>query len=305
MCMNGMCVDGFCCESACQGPCQACTNNKTMQANGSCRPIVMGTDPDNECNPEPANPCGRTGECNGAGACAVRPAATPCGPTACMGSTFNPGPACNGMGTCETRPARACAFNLLCASATTCKTGCMDDADCVMGNYCDPADMRCKPKRAFGLACDPARANECASGNCVDGVCCDTACGGACMACTSAKTGHPTGRCNPVAAGMDPDNECAMEAVSTCGKDGFCDGNGACRMYADGTTCGGECCSRPGGPGTRPCKYVCQGGACATGNPIPTADGCPGAGSCCCPGAGPNGSAACTSALTCGVAMCM
>jgi hypothetical protein len=52
--------------------------------------------------------------------------------------------------------------------------------------------------------------SQCLSGNCpaADGVCCDTACGTKCNACTMAKTGVANGTCAPVTADTDPDNEC-------------------------------------------------------------------------------------------------
>jgi hypothetical protein len=60
-CLSGNCVDGFCCNTACAGPCQACSNAKTGGANGTCTPIPDGQDPDNE--------CAGTSVCNGAGGC--------------------------------------------------------------------------------------------------------------------------------------------------------------------------------------------------------------------------------------------
>ena len=41
-CYSGSCVDGVCCESACEGICEACSASKTGQADGSCAPIVAG-----------------------------------------------------------------------------------------------------------------------------------------------------------------------------------------------------------------------------------------------------------------------
>jgi hypothetical protein len=61
----------------------------------------------------------------------------------------------------------------------------------------------------------------CLSGNCVDGVCCNTACAGLCQACSMAKTGSPSGTCAAIPDGTDPDNECAGALV--------CNGAGACR----------------------------------------------------------------------------
>ena len=140
--------------------------------------------------------------------------------------------------------------------------------------------------------------SDCASGSCVDGFCCDTACRSLCTACSLAKTGAANGRCAPVRAATDPDNECATEAASTCGRDGTCDGAGACRLYADGTLCGTTCCDSGPGRGARPCSYVCRRGQCDTGNPLPTQNAC-GIFTCCCPNGGPNGQAACTAAGSC------
>ncbi|WP_394844266.1 hypothetical protein LZC95_45335 [Pendulispora brunnea] len=48
-CASGFCVDGFCCNTACNGTCQACSATKTGMANGTCAPVLRGTDPDAEC----------------------------------------------------------------------------------------------------------------------------------------------------------------------------------------------------------------------------------------------------------------
>ncbi len=86
---------------------------------------------------------------------------------------------------------------------------------------------------------------DCASTHCADGVCCDTACTGACMACSAEKLGGAlAGTCRAVPLHADPDAECPVEPSSTCGRSGGCDGAGACARYAEGTTCGsGGTCS--------------------------------------------------------------
>lgn len=62
-CASTFCVDGYCCNNACTGLCQACSAiKKGSGANGTCGYIASGTDPDNECNTILPN-------CNGAGAC--------------------------------------------------------------------------------------------------------------------------------------------------------------------------------------------------------------------------------------------
>jgi hypothetical protein len=86
-----------------------------------------------------------------------------------------------------------------------------------------------------------------------------------------------------VSPGTDPDNECAAQAASTCGTDGFCDGAGACTAYRKaGVSCGYATCTAgllttPTCNGTGACvgsaalscaPYACNGGgtgdACLT-----------------------------------------
>jgi len=97
---------------------------------------------------------------------------------------------------------------------------------------------------------------ECRSGWCTDGVCCDTSCTGTCEACKAAWNGGVDGICGFVIAGTDPDNDCPGE--STCDGSGVCsaactdDSDCASGYYCDGTyTCvpqeaNGTSCSRPG-----------------------------------------------------------
>ena len=302
-CGSGFCVDGVCCDGACQGVCQACVSGKTGQGDGQCRPVPMGGDPDDECVADTGNPCGRTGVCGGAAGCGFALAGLACGDSQCTGNTVTPRPRCSGAGQCEPRPNEACPGNLRCANASVCKANCVSDGDCVAGMFCDTAAGRCRATKPQGGACDPAgQGSECTSGRCVDGFCCESACGGICVACSQAKTGLANGRCAPVRAGIDPDNECSTQAPSSCGRDGMCNGGGACRQYEDGTECGTTCCDRGSGRGARPCLYVCRAGTCNTQDPQPQ-DAC-GPFSCCCPNGGPGGQAACVTGPACGTAAC-
>jgi hypothetical protein len=131
------------------------------------------------------------------------------------------------------------------------------------------------PGLAIGAGC--AANAECQSGRCVDNVCCATACSDLCMACNIAGS---EGTCAPIAGGEDPADECAMQAASTCGQDGTCDGAGACRHYKAGSECQpGSCAGSTETPAstcdaTGACKAaparacvggaVCQGTSCAT-----------------------------------------
>src|SRR5262249_1721919 len=59
-CISGYCVDGGCCNTACNGPCQACSTVKKVAADGTCANILFDQDPDGECT---------DGACDGNGVC--------------------------------------------------------------------------------------------------------------------------------------------------------------------------------------------------------------------------------------------
>ena len=89
-----------------------------------------------------------------------------------------------------------------------------------------------------GVAC--TEDVDCGSGNCVDGVCCESACGGGvadCQACSNALTGMANGRCLPallgtvcrVSAGRcDPAETCSGENTA-CPVDALHDVSEICR----------------------------------------------------------------------------
>lgn len=129
--------------------------------------------------------------------------------------------------------------------------------------------------RSNGEACSTT--GQCQSGNCVDGVCCVTACAGDCYACNVPEM---EGRCVPAAEGTDPRGTCPREEPATCRYDGACDGRGGCRMHSPTTECGpGACVGATesaarfcDGAGTcrppasnRSCSpNVCSGSSCGT-----------------------------------------
>ncbi len=87
-------------------------------------------------------------------------------------------------------------------------------------------------------ACD----SECRTGFCADGVCCNNACTDTCKRCDLPSS---LGVCSLVPAGVQPSDlsECPADKALTCGKDGTCDGAGACRKYVVGTECKPGTCS--------------------------------------------------------------
>jgi hypothetical protein len=262
-CGSGSCVDGVCCKTACAGTCMACSAaRKGTGVDGECGAVAAGTDPDSECSADSPTTCGQNGQCDGAGACAYYDATTGCGPSVCVGNESRPS-VCTAKVTCGPSAAGTACGTFRCqASSGRCLLSCSADTDCVTGAYCDLATSACVLKKAIGATCQAK--NECLGGSCADGFCCDAACAGRCEACSAAKKGQGNdGACGPIVAGSDPDDECATEAVTTCGTTGSCDGNRVCAKYGSGTDCsvtqGANFCT-----GNKAVGKVCDGvGVCS------------------------------------------
>src|SRR4051812_37392799 len=96
-----------------------------------------------------------------------------------------------------------------------------------------------KPAKQLGEPCTTP--SECGSAQCVEGVCCNEACGKTCFTCKNPGT---EGTCLPAFQGADPGDRCPTEAATTCGTTGVCDGTGACERYSGnaGVVCAAEAC---------------------------------------------------------------
>jgi len=139
---------------------------------------------------------------------------------------------------------------------------------------------------------------DCATGNCVDGFCCNTACTGTCQACSAAKTGAANGTCADVTTNTDPDNDCALCQVCNagacvnaangtdpandcaiqpvCAQDGQCNGSGACRLWVAGTLCAsdGNVCTDDECDGAGTCAHPNNSDPCDDGNACTVVDLC-------------------------------
>jgi Galactose oxidase, central domain len=111
-----------------------------------------------------------------------------------------------------------------------------------------------------GEAC--VESSECGSSYCVDGVCCDRACDGACEACAaSKKASGADGVCGPSPADDTVDEACDQQELKTCGRSGLCDGQGQCALYPEGMSCtpdGANACKQ------RICTLVDTGSTCSS-----------------------------------------
>jgi hypothetical protein len=120
--------------------------------------------------------------------------------------------------------------------------------------------------RSQGAGCSVNE--ECGSGHCVEGVCCDSPCQQGCMSCLGRATGAGDGNCQPVREGLDSKDACEERL---CGMTGTCDGQGECAWYGERQPCeegrlclDRECVATLG----QPCqsKHDCAGGqVCSAG----------------------------------------
>jgi hypothetical protein len=271
-CRSGACVDGFCCQSACAGPCVSCDQ---PGAEGRCQPTADGEDPTADCQEDPPATCNLDGACDGRGACRRWRAGTICAPGGCRDATEKAANTCDGAGHCLTGGSRSCA-PAVCVGES-CGAPCTTRDDCQMGFFCDAST--CRAQRDQGAACTVDA--QCTTGHCADGVCCATACTEKCQVCNNQGA---VGTCTPVRDGFDPKRQCLVQAAYTCGNAGGCDGKGGCKLHVAGTYCGPATCSgftllatsacdglglcKPG-PGRDCSPYVCNGNvdcwtACAT-----------------------------------------
>ena len=276
-CASGFCVDRVCCNIACSGPCVSCDQTGSV---GRCTYLAAGLR-DNACPAAAPSTCGLTGLCDGFGSCTLYPENSVCGPSSCSGLVENTPRTCDGRGTCRPPELIDCA-PFLCSNGA-CETSC----DPNQPNACEPGHQClaqtadgvttgvCSGKRKNGQPCTDA--SQCDSNQCVDGVCCENACQGACRACNLPSS---PGRCLSVARGArDPRSTCSDLGASACSTNGLCDGQGGCQKYPAGTTCGRQSCTAGAytppptcntagqcvASRSRTCSpYVCNGDTCFT-----------------------------------------
>ena len=244
-CASGNCRDGRCCANGCTASCRSCDN-----ASGTCTTVIS--------NAEDPGTCEGTMSCDGSGVCKKKDGQTCGAGSECVSGNCVDGRCC--VDGCTT-PCRSC--NNASGTCTTLVTS-SDDDNCNGTMSCD-ASGACITKKMNGAGC--AVADECQSGFCVDQVCCDSACGATCMACSNAAKGAGAdGVCDNVLDGLDPRNDCPIPpGEPTCGLDGFCGGSGSCRQAPSSTPCGMTVCT-----GNNVSGSLCDGsGNCAasTGTP--------------------------------------
>ncbi|HZS39530.1 MAG TPA: kelch repeat-containing protein [Polyangia bacterium] len=243
-CSSGFCVDGVCCNSACNGQCQACN----LPANsGVCSPVTGApVAPRGACAGD-GSAC--NGSCDGANvsSCSYPNAATGCRAATCSNGVATAAASCNGSGSCPAPVTTNCGAYV--CGATACKTFCLATSDCIAADYCN--GTACAPRVPNGSAC--SRPEQCQSNYCIDGVCCNSACTGQCQACN-----------------LTP-GTCTTVTGAPVGSRPSCGGTGLCAGRCDGSSA--TQCTFPGS------ATNCRSASCAGGTATLAAT-CDGAGNC-------------------------
>ncbi|MFO0675473.1 MAG: hypothetical protein U0169_03000 [Polyangiaceae bacterium] len=279
-CASRHCVDGVCCAEACDGTCHTCSANP-----GTCTAVVGAEDGDTCSVPR------NVSRCDAAGACKLVDGANAASKDACLSGFLSDGVCCDSacaggcdvcaqpgkVGTCSPLPAGATGLNPFCGGdggvgvlcdgrGGTCPGSCAADKDCPNDTFCN-ANGSCERQKANGTACDPrsdcragGECRACGSGQCVDGVCCNTDCRGSCEACDVPGS---AGTCTPVSG--EPHGLRA-----------------ACRKGTDEDPCSAEVCDA--NKSSKTCSLVgadvsCRTAACSAGSETMAAT-CDGAGRC-------------------------
>ncbi|MBI2394279.1 MAG: NHL repeat-containing protein [Deltaproteobacteria bacterium] len=139
---GGPCVDGWCCDKACDGPCETCNQAGFV---GECRPVREGPPPPSRTCAGPTGDCGM--RCNGfdGSRCGIAQHGTPCGAEACTDGVAIARGQCDGTGQCTAKP-RTCA-PFACAESGCYETclgdhHCAGSARCVGGGCVELADLQ-------------------------------------------------------------------------------------------------------------------------------------------------------------------
>ena len=213
-CLNGHCVNRFCCDGACNGICQACD---LAGKEGVCSAVTAAEDSDT---------CTGDSICNAVGVCLLKLGRTCTGSAQCASTYCRDGVCCDGP--CDGR-CRSCGLD---GAKGQCNLvlRAEDPDTCAGTNTCD-ASGACKVINGFSCTAP----TECLSNFCRDGVCCNGACSGSCRDC--ALVDH-VGTCTAVTSGEDADS---CTGNDTCNTQGVCLSRNGIPCTLPGQCASGKC----------------------------------------------------------------
>ena len=159
-CVSGLsCADGYCCDKACKGTCEACDVGTSV---GTCTALGANATPRAGRTACVATDATCAGKCDGkSAACAYPLSNTSCGTASCTGTTYQPVGSCS-TGTCFMPSTESCPTNEKCSANAcacqspyqTCSSACVDTntdgANCgICRKSCDPGSTcsagKCQP----------------------------------------------------------------------------------------------------------------------------------------------------------------
>lgn len=256
-CASGFCVDGVCCDRACDGACESCALTGRV---GTCSPIKNAMD----------DVCGGESICDDAGACRKLLGKACASSVECASGNCVDGVCC-GSGACGT--CQSCAVPGAEGTCTVVAKFTDDAAHCSADETCDGLGM-CRAKN--GAKC--SKDADCTSLNCIDSICCNVACAGSgtgvgtCRSCSEAAS---VGTCIEVRCKYEDGEPCTVNADCINGscitsyRDGDHDGYGSGTITrcepapaAGYVLTGGDCCDSD--PETHPgvSSYSSAANAC-------------------------------------------
>lgn len=210
-CASGFCVDGVCCDSACDGNCEACDVTGSV---GTCTAVSgapHGGRP--ACDSGGSDVC-RAQSCDGKErkTCSYAPTSVACGAATCVAGTATATAMCDGLGACSTPVTQSC-HPYVC-DGDKCRTTCTAQSDCATGYVCRtgkcvPEGATCSDDGLSSIAKD-ATVVPCAPYRCAE----DGSCRGECATsdhCAPGAVCDPgTKTCTPAPPATDGSGGCAL-----------------------------------------------------------------------------------------------
>lgn len=161
-CTSGFCVDGVCCNVACNGDCEACATGVGGTTNGTCTGLTSATAATETCRPAVA------GGCDLAEVCAASTRGCPTDRVVAMGTECRARSGdCDQRETCD--GSNACPPDLPASAGTTCRAAA---GTCDVEEQCDGMRVECPSDgfRAAGAVCDMTINGPCDVPDTCDGM---------------------------------------------------------------------------------------------------------------------------------------
>ncbi|HEY7953663.1 MAG TPA: hypothetical protein VII38_00160 [Polyangia bacterium] len=173
-CTSASCIDGYCCNSACAGQCQACDVAGNL---GTCTTVTSGNahGTRTKCSGY-GTTCGAS--CTGASPTSCTFSTAQCRAQSCSGGVLTRAASCAG-GSCPTAQTTSCGLYRCNAAGSDCLTSCSTSTDCNGGSGVSCYAGACCQSQCStyggswhcGFSCG-ASCGGCATGrSCIDGTC--------------------------------------------------------------------------------------------------------------------------------------